>query len=197
MEAEVSEIRQALYRGDRRAAAALVESGAEANVFDAAALGDVDLLQRLIRTRATVVDEWSADGFTALHFAAYLGGHDAVRVLLEAGADVHAVARNEMQVQPLHSGSALGDVEACRLLLGAGADPNAAQHGGWTPLDEAVITKEPTARDAVRRTRRTALGEPATDLSPFTAAPLGPADYWPTAQNRLFWSKWAGPHGGA
>ena len=146
MEAEVSELRQALYRGDRAAAAALVESGAEPNVFDAAALGDVDLLQRLVGTSSTNVHEWSADGFTALHFAAYLGGHDSVQVLLEAGADVHAVARNEMQVQPLHSGAALGDVEACRLLLDAGADPNAAQHGGWTPLDEAVITKnEPLA----------------------------------------------------
>jgi uncharacterized protein len=146
MEEAVSEIRQALYRGDRRSAAALVESGAEANLFDAAALGDVDLLQRLIGKRFASVDEWSADGFTALHFAAYLGGRGAVQVLLEAGADVHAVARNEMQVQPLHSGAALGDVEACRLLLDAGADPNAAQHGGWTPLDEAVITKnEPLA----------------------------------------------------
>jgi uncharacterized protein len=60
--------------------------------------------------------------------------------------EAEAVARNDMQVQPLHRGAALGDVEACRLLLDAGADPNAAQHGGWTPLDEALITKnEPLA----------------------------------------------------
>jgi ankyrin repeat protein len=44
-----------------------------------------------------------------------------------------------MRVHPLHSAAALGDVEACRMLLDAGADPNAAQQGGYTPLDEAVF----------------------------------------------------------
>jgi ankyrin repeat protein len=84
------------------------------------------------------VDEWSADGFTALHFAAFLGGPAAVRMLLDAGADVSAVARNEMLVQPLHSAAANGNVESCRLLLEAGADPNARQQRDYTPMDEAV-----------------------------------------------------------
>jgi ankyrin repeat protein len=140
-EKEVSEVRQALYRGDRERAGELVEGGAALNVFDAAAFGDVDLLESLLSANPALAGEWSADGFTALHFAAYLGGYQVVEVLLAAGADVHAAARNGMQVQPLHSGAALGDVEACRLLLAAGADANAKQHGGWTPLDEALITK--------------------------------------------------------
>lgn len=81
-----------------------------------------------------------------MHFAAYLGGVGPVRVLLDAGAHVDAVARNAMQVQPLHSAAALGDVEACRALLDAGADPNAEQQKGFRPLDEAPMTKnEPLA----------------------------------------------------
>ena len=142
VEAEVSEIRQALYRGDRAAADALIGSGAAINGFDAAALGDVSFLESLLVSDPGLVHEWSADGFTALHFAAFLGGADAVRVLIAAGADVGAVARNDMRVQPLHSAAALGDVEACRLLLDAGADPNAAQQGGYVPLDEAVSNKK-------------------------------------------------------
>lgn len=141
MEAEVSEVRTALYRGDRHAAEALVAGGAELNVFDAAAFGDTDRVRTRLADDGGLVTKWSADGFTALHFAAYLGGAGAVRALIEAGSDVDAAARNDMQVQPVHSAAALGDVEASRLLLDAGADPNAAQHGGWTPLDEAIITK--------------------------------------------------------
>ncbi len=135
----MSDLRRALYRGDREAARALVDAGAPVNVFDAAALGDVDRLRSLLAADAEGAHDWSADGFTPLHFAAFLGGAESVRLLLDVGADVHAVARNDMRVQPLHSAAALGDVEACRLLLDAGADPNAAQRGGYVPLDEAVF----------------------------------------------------------
>jgi ankyrin repeat protein len=150
VEAAVSDIRQALYRGDRAAALALVEGGAPVNGFDAAALGDVDRLRSRLTSDPDLAHAWSADGFTALHFAAYLGGAPAVKVLLDAGADVHAVARNDMRVQPLHSAAALGDVDACRLLLDAGADPNAAQQGGFVPLDEAVLTKNDALAELLR-----------------------------------------------
>jgi ankyrin repeat protein len=138
VETGVSEIRQLLYRGDREGAWALVDGGAEPNVFDAAALGDTDRLAAILAADRALVEAWSADGFTALHFAAFLGGPDAVRLLLDAGADVGDVARNEMRVQPLHSAAANGNVESCRLLLEAGADPRARQQGDYTPMDEAV-----------------------------------------------------------
>jgi ankyrin repeat protein len=138
VESEVSDVRQALYRGDREAAEKLVADGAVLNVFDAAALGDTGRLGEILAGDRSVVDEWSADGFTALHFAAFLGGPQAIRMLLDAGADVSAVARNDMLVQPLHSAAANGNVESCRLLLEAGADPNARQQREFTPMDEAV-----------------------------------------------------------
>jgi uncharacterized protein len=141
VEAEVSAVRQALYRGDRAAAEGLVGDGAVLNIFDVAALGDADRLREILSADPSQARTWSADGFTALHFAAYLGGAEAVRALLACGADVSAVARNDMRVQPLHSAAALGDVDACRALLDAGADPNAEQQGGYRPLDEALITK--------------------------------------------------------
>lgn len=133
----MSEVRQALYRGDRAAAVALIAAGALLNVFDAAAVGDPALLGELLADDQSAVAAWSADGFTALHFAAFLGGPEVVRVCIDGGADVAAIARNEMQVQPLHSAAANGNVESCRLLLEAGANPNAQQQGGYTPLDEA------------------------------------------------------------
>jgi ankyrin repeat protein len=141
VEAAVSELRQALYRGERPVAEALVAGGAEVNAFDAAALGDVELLCDRLTDDPHAVNAWSADGFTPLHFAAFLGGPAAMRLLLDAGADVGAISRNEMQVQPLHSAAANGNVDACRLLLEAGANPSAQQQGGFTPLDEAEHTQ--------------------------------------------------------
>jgi len=132
-----STIRGALYRGDRTEAERLAAADG-VDCFEAAALGDVASLQKCLQDVPGAATAWSDDGFTALHFAAFLGGTEAVRVLLAAGSDVNAVARNEMNVQPLHSAAANGNVESCRLLLAAGADPNARQQGDFTPMDEAV-----------------------------------------------------------
>jgi len=156
----VSDLRQALYRGDRVTADALLAEGAPVNIFDAAALGDVAFLASLLATDPSLGHEWSADGFTALHFAAFLGGAAAVRVLIEAGSDVNAVARNDMRVQPLHSAAALGDVSACELLLDAGADPNAAQQGGYVPLDEAVMRKNDALATLLRSRGANVSGNP-------------------------------------
>src|SRR2546423_7337288 len=143
MESSVTPIRQALYRGDRAGAEKLVAEGAEPSACDAAALGDGPRLTHLLDGDPAAVHAWSADGFTALHFAAFLGGPDAVRICLDGGADVGAVARNEMRVQPLHSAAANGNVESCRLLLEAGADPNARQQRDFPPVDEAVAENNP------------------------------------------------------
>ncbi len=137
-ETEVSALREALYRGDNEAARALVDAGATVNVFDAAALGDDARLREALTAEPGTAMAWSADGFTALHLAAFLGGVDAVALLLDHGADVGAVSQNPMTVQPLHSAAARGDVESCRLLLDHGANANAAQQGGFTPLDAAL-----------------------------------------------------------
>jgi ankyrin repeat protein len=160
IETQVSEVRQALYRRDQAAADELVARGAELNEFDLAALGDAQRLRELLVADQSLAGSWSADGFTALHFAAYLGGAEVVEVLIDAGADVCAVARNEMLVQPLHSAVALGDVDACRALLDAGADANAEQQGGYRPLDEALITKNEAVEALLRQRGATVSGNP-------------------------------------
>ena len=63
-------------------------------MFEAAALGYADRLAEELETggRAQAV---SADGFTALHLAAYFGKAEAARRLLDAGAEVDAVSQND------------------------------------------------------------------------------------------------------
>ncbi|MFC3918361.1 ankyrin repeat domain-containing protein [Deinococcus metalli] len=75
----------------------------------------------------------SPDGFTPLGLASFFGRAEAAQVLLEAGADVHAVSRNPMQVQPLHSAVAGNHEALARVLVAAGADVNAEQADGFTP----------------------------------------------------------------
>jgi len=130
----VSAVLNAQYRRRDDLVGAVLEAGPDLDVFDAAALGRVDRLRQLLDEQPDRVRSWSGDGFTPLHLAAFFGRAPTVALLLERGADVGAVARNAMQVQPLHSATAGRDLESVRLLLDAGADPDARQHGGWTPL---------------------------------------------------------------
>jgi uncharacterized protein len=134
---EISPILQALYRGDRAEAERLRGEAAELDVFDAAALGDLDRLRELLEADSEAVGGWSSDGFTPLHYAAYFDGPDAVRLLVERGADLEAPSRNEefaQEARPLHSAVAAGRSDVAEALLEAGADANVRQRGGFTPL---------------------------------------------------------------
>jgi len=124
----LSAVLASLYHRQDAARAALLAAGAEIGPLEAAALGRVDGLDPHAR---------GADGFTALHLAAFFGGADAVGALLAAGADANADTQNPLAVRPLHSAVAAHDRESVRLLLEAGADPNVEQQGGFTPLDGA------------------------------------------------------------
>ena len=130
----LSAVRAALYAQKQDIADVLLGAGPELDVFDAAAAGDVDRLTELLDGDKDLVGAWSDDGFTPLHFAAFFDRGKAVRLLLDRGADVGAVARNDMKVQPLHSAVAANSMEVAAALLVAGADPNARQEGGFTPL---------------------------------------------------------------
>jgi ankyrin repeat protein len=134
---QVSPILAALYQGDRAEAERLHAEDPDLDVFEAAALGDLERLQGLLDADGEAVRVRSSDGFTALHYAAYFDGPAAVRLLIERGADIEAPSQNQefaQEARPLHSAIAAGRIEVAALLLDAGADPNAPQRGGFTPL---------------------------------------------------------------
>jgi len=139
----VSGIMLARYRSDRAVTDALLAGDPELDVFEAAALGYVDRLRARLDDDPSQATARAADGFTALHFAAFFGKLEIARILLESGSAVDVYAENEIRVQPLHSAAANRHLEVCRLLLSAGADVNARQGGGFVPLHAAAQNGDP------------------------------------------------------
>ncbi len=137
-DAGVSVLMLARYRWDDDLVAAIRAAGAPLDVFEAASLREADRLAELLAADAGLARAWSADGFTALHDAAFFGGEAVARLLLDAGADTDAVSRNPMEVRPLHSAVAGSRAGVALALIAAGADVNVQQRHGWTPLHGAA-----------------------------------------------------------
>ncbi|MGH3019932.1 MAG: ankyrin repeat domain-containing protein [Gaiellaceae bacterium] len=135
----MSELLGALYRGDGGRVAELLASGRELDVFESAAVGQTDRLRELLEGDPDLAAAWAEDGFTPLHLAAFFRHPDAARLLVERGAPVDVVARNQdIAVTPLQSAVTAGEEETAALLLARGADPNFEHGGGFTPLHAAA-----------------------------------------------------------
>jgi uncharacterized protein len=133
----ISEAMQALYSGERERGEALLVAGQE-TVFEAAAFGRVERLEELLSAQPELARSWSEDGFTPLHLACFAGGAEAVRLLVERGADLEALSTASFaKVRPLGTAAFARDHASARVLLEAGADPNGAGEGGFTPLHTA------------------------------------------------------------
>jgi len=134
----VSALMHAFYRRQQAAADLLLTANPSLDIFEATAAGKADKVSEILNADPDSAKRWSADGFTALHFAAFFNRPEIARNLIRHGADVAAVAKNAMKVAPLHSAAAAHGVEIVGILLENGAPPNVPQEGGWVALHEAA-----------------------------------------------------------
>jgi ankyrin repeat protein len=112
---------QALYGGDQQGAAAIRAASPGLEVFEAAALGDLEELRARLDEDSSGISAWSD--------------------VVERGADLEGPSRNEqfaLEARPLHSALAARQKEVAVVLLDAGAEVNAREHQGPTPLHEAA-----------------------------------------------------------
>ena len=158
----MSDVLQALYRGDRDEAERLA-ADRELTVFEAAALGRTDRVRQLLDQYPDLANAFGDDGFHPLGLACFFGHVDAARLLLERDADVNALSRNEhIQTAAIHAAAASeGKDESTRyelveLALDHGADPNLPQGGGFRAIDAA-------RQNGDKRVERLLLERGATD----------------------------------
>jgi ankyrin repeat protein len=139
-EAGTSALLVARYHGRLDLVETLLERGPELDVFEASALGHADRVRELVDAEPDLARAFALDGFHALGLAAFFRQPDVVRLLLDRGAEVNAVARNaQIRTTALQAAAASGDNESARLLLDAGADMHIAQPGGGTVLHSAAM----------------------------------------------------------
>jgi ankyrin repeat protein len=147
----MSELLQAIYRGDQARADELLADDPELDVFEATAVGRMDRLRELLDEDPSLANAWAPDGFQPLGLASFFGHLDAARLLVERGAEVNSASRNDFKVMPLHSAAATSDPETryelAKLLLERGADPNALQQDDFTPLMAADQHGDKRLRD--------------------------------------------------
>src|SRR5262245_37823742 len=93
--------------------------------FDACARGDVEALRALLARNPHLINASNSaaphGGWTGLHSAAQQGHLNAVRLLLERGADPNAREEGD-HTYPLHWAAANEHIEVVRALLDAGGD---------------------------------------------------------------------------
>jgi len=134
----VPALMHAYYRGRRDIADVILNSRSDLDIFEATASGRAQLVSEILDRDPAQSKAWSADGFTALHFASFFNQPTIARELVRRGADVAAVSMNPMEVTPLHSAAAAHATEIVRMLVESDAPVNAKQHGGWTALHAAA-----------------------------------------------------------
>ena len=134
----VSVLLKAVYYNRKDVAEILLAARSDLDIFEASATGRSGRVEELIKKDHSLVNAFAVDGFFPLGLAVFFKHPETVKVLLDAGADVNAQARNAMKVRPIHAAAAAAQIEVTRALIEHGADVNARQQDGYTPLHEAA-----------------------------------------------------------
>ena len=168
--AGVSALMLALYQGRELIAIEMAKQADALPLFEASALGRLDRVRELLAEDSTAAAAWSADGFQALHLAAFFARLPVLDYLLEQGADPNVRAQQPAAMTALHSAAASRQAELVARLLEAGADPNLQQGGGFTALMSAalhgnVAMIEHLLRAGARRELRADDGRSALDMA--------------------------------
>ena len=139
----MSDVLQAIYRGDRDEAERLA-AGKELDIFEASALGRTNRVRELLDADPDLVNAYGADGFHPVGLASFFGHVETAQLLYDRGANANQLARNErIQTAAIHAAAAAEGkdeqtrYELVQLALEHGADPDLEQTGGFRAIDAA------------------------------------------------------------
>ena len=164
------------------------------SIWDAAAAGDLELLQANltlgININAMVPAGLPGAGGTPLHIAAMSNQVEIIEFLLGKGADVNIKAGDENGSTPLHWAAVFGKYEAVKALVETGkADVNARDNNNVTALDalpfDITFGTDPTIsidKPKIKAYLLAQSAKPGTGSDPDSPTPSGSAkDIWTAA----------------
>jgi uncharacterized protein len=134
----VSLLQYAAYLRNSDAVEIIRKYKPELNIFEAACVGDNNIIVQSLLKNPDLLNTFSSDGFTLLGLASYFGHIALVKSLLEMGANPNISSNNQLKVSPIHSACAISNFHIAELLINNGADVNARQMQGVTPLHSAA-----------------------------------------------------------
>jgi ankyrin repeat protein len=134
----LSPVLAAAYQLEPHLADFLADKKVTLDIFEAASLGRLTHLVRLLARQPELVRAFADDGFQPLGLACFFGHLEAAQYLVRAGAPVNVPTNNERHVTPLQLSVAGGHAPVVKMLLKNGAQPNVRARGGWTPLHSAA-----------------------------------------------------------
>ena len=165
----------ATYTGKHNIVRLLLERGAHASFFEACALGLTADVRRELRDDPGLVGQWSHDGWPPLHLAAFFGHRETAEALLDAGADVLAVARNSEANLAINAAAAGPRADRrpdiARLLIARGSPVDGrGSPAGHTPLHEAAFNGDLALvrlllDEGADRSQRTPEGDTPLDIA--------------------------------
>ncbi len=111
---------------------------------------NIEVFQYLIEKKLLDINRQNLKRETPLHAAIYYNRPDALKALIEAGAD--QTIQNKYGYTPLHFAIAYNKPDAIKALIEAKADLN-IQKNGYTPLHSAIMHNKPDALKALIEAR--------------------------------------------
>ena len=106
----------------------------------AAAHGSVKCARFLITECKANVNKRNFTGFSALHWAAFSGRIECVKLLLDAGALLES--QTDDGRTPLHIAASRGHLQFLKFIVSCGADLHAVTSIGWTAVHYALINNQ-------------------------------------------------------
>jgi ankyrin repeat protein len=129
-----SAVLASIYNGLTEIRDLLISRGAELEVHEAAAAGQLDRVKHLVDANPGLARSYSPDGFPVFALTCAFGHLPVAMYLFEMGALVDAVATNGTGYNALTGAVAGGRADIVDWLLQNGAEPNYRYGAGFTPL---------------------------------------------------------------
>jgi ankyrin repeat protein len=125
---------------DNKTLAVVLSHKPELDLYEACGVGDAARVSELLRADRSRATSWSGMGWTPLHYAAFGGNAEVVKILLREGATVHLNARAKTRFRntPLQAALLSAQYDTTKVLLENGADVLIRQSKGFTPLHAAA-----------------------------------------------------------